>query len=1014
MNWQGRRWWHTAALALLGLLPVSLSHALDAKLRLSQLHHTAWTARDGAPTDIAAIAQTRDGHLWLATPGGLFKFDGLRFERLDLFPGEPQRPQNVFGLRGLPDGSLWIGYRRGGASVLRGRNLTHYLGATGLGKSAIYGFDQGKDGTVWAGGSAGLYRLNGEQWELIGGDRGYAEAYLSDWRMDPQGGLWAKGQSRWYTLAHGGARFEKRDDVGDTQDIAFAPDGTLWRWAQGGDIGPQDRSAEGLRWTPPFNAGALLFDRQGSLWVSSYGHGLQRAARPLTPAPRGQPMVESFTQKEGLSGNNIKSAFEDREGNLWFGSTQGLDRFRNPRAVLAPFPGGPDGGPIAAGEQGEVWAAGFNKLPVRLTPDGQFKMVTAPYSDDQKMFVCAYRDSDGSLWFGSTPGLWHGEKDGRMRRVAIPAQVPALQAVQAITRDRRGVLWVSFGSAGLFGLRPDGQWTAPDDRWPRGLVTSLLTAADGVLWLAYADNRIIRIEGDSVQSFGKDEGLALGYVAALYASGDRLWAGGNAGLALLDQGRFSAVLRDDGQPLRSVTGIMGTPAGALWLNDDAGIVQVPASEVSRRIAQPSHRLHIDLLDRRDGVLGTAVTPRPLPSVVAASDGRLWFTRSNAIYWLDPEPAEAPTPQAPALITALNVGEQRLAPEPGLQLPIGTRQLRIDYTALNLGTPERTRFRYKLEGVDEDWRQAGHRREAAYTNLGPGRYRFVVNAAFGNAPWVDTGDSLAFTVLPAFHQTQAFMALCLLALAAIVWGIHRWRIHRNCLRVQERIEARLAERERIARELHDTLLQSTAGLMLQFQAALEDMPTEQAARRSIAIALDKADGVLIEGRERVLDLRSHQQDVELSQALLDLASAAATPPMPALSRQVLGGPRPLCAAIWAEAYRIGQEAIFNAQHHAQAKSIAIEVGYAASGPSLRVRDDGIGIAPELLAAGARPGHWGLVGMRERAVQMEAQLIITSTPGLGTDVLLRMSSAAYLQGQGRSVIGRAWRRLLLKDG
>lgn len=1008
MNLQARN----VLFALLGLLQLGLSHALDAGLSLSQLHHTAWTARDGAPADIAAIAQTRDGHLWLATPGGLFKFDGLRFERLDLFPGEPQRSQHVFGLRGLPDGSLWIGYRRGGGSVLRGRTLTHYLAKTDLGKSSIYGFDQDKDGVVWAGGSAGLYRLHrdgqGEHWQLVGKDQGYAEAYLSDWRMDPQGGLWAKGQSRWYTLVRGGTRFQARDDVGDTQDIAFAPDGALWRWAQGGDIGPQDRAGQGVRWSPPFNAGALLFDRQGSLWVSSYGHGLQRMARPLVPGSQ----AERFTQKDGLSGNNIKSAFEDREGNLWFGSTQGLDRFRNPRAVLAPFPGGPDGGPIAAGEQGEVWAAGFNKVPVRLTPGGQFKAVAGDYDEGQRMFVSAYRDTDGSLWFGSTPLLWHLEQ-GRMQRVAAPAKVPALQAVQALTRDRAGVLWVSFGTAGLFGLK-DGHWREPDPRWPRGQVSSLLTDAHGVLWLGYADNRIVRIEGATVQSLGEGEGLELGYVAALYSRDGQLWAGGNAGLALLAQGRFSAVLRDDGEPLRSVTGIIGTTAGALWLNDENGIIHIAPGELSQRLAQPAHRLHIDLLDRRDGVLGSAVTPRPLPSVVQASDGRLWFTRSTAIYWVDPQPAAPPYPHAPALITALSIGERRLAPEPGLQLPIGTRQLRIDYTALNLGTPERTRFRYKLEGVDEDWQQAGTRRDAAYTNLGPGQYRFVVHAAFGNAPWVETGDSLAFSVLPAFHQTKAFMALCLLALTALAWAIHRWRLALDCRRVQERIEARLAERERIARELHDTLLQSTAGLMLEFQAALDDMPADQAARQSIASALDKADGVLIEGRERVLDLRSHQQDVELSQALLDQASATSPPGAPALSRQLRGRPRPLCAAIWAEAYRIGQEAIINAQRHAHATSITIEMDYAASGVTLRVRDDGIGITPELLAAGARPGHWGLVGMRERAVQMEAQLQVSSTPGAGTEVLLRMGNVAYLPELGRSLIGHWWRRWRLKDG
>ncbi len=398
------------------------------------------------------------------------------------------------------------------------------------------------------------------------------------------------------------------------------------------------------------------------------------------------------------------------------------------------------------------------------------------------------------------------------------------------------------------------------------------------------------------------------------------------------------------------------------------------------------------LDWRDGVLGASPQIRQLPSAVVGSDGRLWFSRHQGIYWVDPTRATAPVTPPPAQVTGLWVDGKAMALGPSTQLPVAPQVVRITYTAPLPGAARLLTYRIRLLGLNDRWQDVGARREQVFNQLPPGDYRLELQALHGENS-ASTVTQLAFSVPPALHQTIGFRAL--LGLLALASGavLYRWRVAVNCRRMQERIEARLAERERIARELHDTLLQGTQALSLQIEASLQELPADAPQRQRLSRALDHADATLVDARERVQDLRRHQQPAELSVALreaIELMRASA--PAPALRAECLGRERPLVNAIWHEAFRLGLEAAQNALQHAQATQLTVQVQYGADALLLTITDDGIGLPAD--GSAAPEGHFGLRGLRERARLMGATLDIRSNTGQGTAIQLRVrASGAY---------------------
>jgi len=375
-----------------------------------------------------------------------------------------------------------------------------------------------------------------------------------------------------------------------------------------------------------------------------------------------------------------------------------------------------------------------------------------------------------------------------------------------------------------------------------------------------------------------------------------------------------------------------------------------------------------------------------------TDGRLWFTTASGLAWIDPDHIATNPIRPSVVIKSMKADGRTYRNFVNLMLPKRIQNLQIDYTALSLSMPERVRFRYKLEGFDREWVDADTKRQAFYSQLPPGDYRFRVIASNNDGLWNETGDSLDFNAPPAFLQTVWFKLTSAMAIAGLLWTFYLIRLRQVTGRIRARLYGRLQERERIARDLHDTFFQGIQGLLLRFHTATSQLPKAEPTRQVFEEALKQSDQVMLEGRELVLDLRATNAETsDLPNALA--ISAKELQSIYAVEFKVIvnGDPRPLHPIVYEESYRIAKEALGNAFRHSKARAVEAELNYEPNELRVRVRDDGVGIDSKVLEHGFRAGHWGLPGMRERAQKIGAHLDIWSQLGRGTEIELRIPAA-----------------------
>ncbi|MGV7209175.1 two-component regulator propeller domain-containing protein [Oxalobacteraceae bacterium A2-2] len=951
------------------------------------MHHVAWAARDGAPQSVLTMAQTADGWLWLGSPNGLFRFDGVRFERY----AEPSRPlpaASISILSAQSGGALWIGYRNGGVSVLTPASLRNYSDKDGLPPSApVWGLEPDASGRMWAATSEGMYSLAAGRWQPAGADTGLPFSKYKTLMRDRDGNLWAQGGMGVFKLAPGASRFVQAIPEKGTGVLFHAPDGSVWSWnALYDHLNRITAPAHGTvpqEWHIGGEVASMLFDSHGDVWVGrpdgiSY-YGRDGAAQHSGP-------------EQGLSGRRVAAIFEDREGNVWIATATGIDRFRRQRIAAVAAPEVPDDEPLAAGPGGAVWI-GRHLVP----PPGRASSAppTSPSFAFHNMTTSGYLDPDGVLWLGGYGGFWR--KDGALeQRLQYPSS-PERLAVNSMVRGPDGMLWVALLPNGLYRYGHGGQWQRADgDTLLPGESPRVLAAsAETGMWLGYPRSRVLQWRDGHWRLYGPEHGLAVGMAAALHLRGAHVWVGGENGLALLHGGRFITLRGGDGQRFEGITGIVELANGDVWLNAAEGLFRLPAQDIARLQAAPVESVRYERLDSLDGLSGSAAVRTPTPSLVEASDGHLWVSTTTGVFRLDPMRRPPPTPSTPVLIRGLGYAGKMAPPQAGMRLAPGTSALQIDYTALFLAIPERVGFRYRLQGVDQDWQYAGERRSAYYSNLGPGQYRFQVMASGYDGAWPADATTLELSIAPTLTQSWWFRALCALVLFLAGLLAYRRRMASVAARLTERLEARTQERERIARELHDTLLQSVQGLVLHVHAAARRLPGPEPVRGMIETALQQADDVMREGRDRVRDLRSEGEPCDLA-AALEAAGARMRPPdAPALQVRCEGRQRPLRPAVHEEVLAIACEAIANAYRHAQAGSIEVLLHYGRGELRVCVHDDGQGIEEGVLAAGGRQGHWGMRGMRERAARIKAKLALHSSAGSGTEWRLTLPGVLAYQ-------------------
>jgi signal transduction histidine kinase/ligand-binding sensor domain-containing protein len=940
--------------------------------------HQAWTKRDGAPGSVYNMAQDQRGMLWFAATDGVYRFDGVRFERLTAIDGNALRSSNIIAITTVGT-ALWVGYNFGGISVFDQGKVRHYGTADGLPARTVLRMGAAADGVMWAATPDGLVWLDGQRWRAVTPADGLPAGRIALFAALPDGSIQANHLDGIYRNTPGGHHF-RRMAPGTGTEIQYL--------LQNGMTLLSDPQGRYVRYSPlthrltplQLPGGARLvdpfLDMRGAVWINPAA-GLTLLGPDLRP-------LHVFNGLNSLSGKQIFTTMDDREGNLWLTTENGIDRIRESRLTTIALPNRMMRSlSVQSDGEGTVWIGNFKTEDdyqvesFGLRPDGQ-RLPAPPHN-----VSATTRAFDGSAWFGNDQTLWQGVA-GRWRAWTLAPGLRGNQ-VQALAVDTAGRLWVSVTHSGVHVFQ-HGRWQPGGGIAALAGRTAISLMADdrGRVWFGYPDNRLAVLDGGALREYGPDDGLNVGNVTVMASRAGRLWVGGDQGVAVLDQQHFTALKDADGASLHGVSGLVVTSQGELWLHGGDGLIRITAADLAA-----GDRVRVDRFDYLDGHAGKPPQMRPLSALTETTDGKLWYATSSSVGWVDPARI-AHNPRAPAThITALRTDLHQYDARPGLVLPDGTRDLEINFTAPTLTIPERIRFRYRLNGMDDKWRDAGTRRAAFYTNLGPGDYRFEVLAANEDGVWAATPATLSFRIAPTFLQTGWFKLLCsvlVLVLAALLY----WRRMASvAARITDRLRERLRERERIARSLHDNFLQSVQALMMQFNLIKHGLPPDDPVHAKIDAALDTAEDVLNEGREQVLALRlNHELTGDLESALSGLGHILAARHGARFVLLEQGKRRPLRAVAAAEAYAIGREALLNALRHAHSAEVVVELRYARTQFSLQVRDQGCGMSAEVIACGHRPGHFGLTGMRERAVDTGGTLDVRSRAGVGTAVTLRL--------------------------
>ena len=991
--------------------------ALDPSLDISQYAHTSWKVRDGFTKGyISSIAQTADGYLWLGTEFGLVRFDGVRAVPWRPPAGQQLPSSYIRHVMAARDGTLWIATQKGLASWKDGK-LTTYPELPGKIPSALL---EDREGTIWVGlAQPGvLCAFRGANAQCYGsGSFGTSVSALYE---DHNGNLWVGvwgGLWRWAPGAP--QRYDFPPDVSFTNSLTedergvllLGTDSGLKEFA-GGKI--QSYAVPGM----PIGVRARPYrSMDGSLWIPT--------DQGLLHLHRGR--VDKFSADDGLSGDYLMAIFEDREGSLWVSTFEGLDRFRE---LAVPRMSVNDGllsalvNSVQATADGNVWIgahAGLNRygsdrmIAYRTestlaengrtgeqNPGTEGRITDIANSGLKGVVGSLGIDDRGRLWVSTAESVFYFA-DGRFVRVpGVPGRF-----TDAISADGHGNVWLLNGYEGLFQVRADGEVqrfpSLPPIAFPKNYWGVLLPDRSGNgLWIGSFDGGLFYFKDGQVRaSYAATDGLGAGRVNRLrFGPTGSVWAATEGGLSHIRDGHIATLTSKNGLPCDNVHWSIEDDDHAVWLYMPCGLARIDRSELDAWINDPRHVVKTTVFDATDGVRSRAFPTGITPPVTKSADGRIWFTGLDGVNVIDPRHLAFNQLPPPVHIEQVIADDKTYGASNGLRLPPHVRYLAIDYTALSLVAPEKVRFRYKLEGEDKDWREVVNDRQVQYTNLPPKHYRFRVIAANNSGVWNEEGAALDFVIPPAWYQTNWFRALCVAAFLTLLWVAYQFRVRQLAYQFNMRLEERVNERTRIARDLHDTLLQSFQALLPRLQAAIYKLPANPVdARKTLEETVDMAAEAITEGRDAVQGLRmSTVEKNDLAVAIRtvgeELASAETNQSSPNFKVVVEGTSRNLHPILRDEVYRLAAEGLRNAFRHAAAQNVEVEIRYDEKYFRLRVRDDGKGIGPEVLRGDGREGHYGLHGMKERAKLVGGKLTIWSEVDGGTEIELIISaSRAY---------------------
>ncbi|MFN7914156.1 MAG: two-component regulator propeller domain-containing protein [Vicinamibacterales bacterium] len=963
-------------LSLAGLAREATLRAVDLRDVLTDYTFTSWSRKDGLVGPVWAIAQDGNGFLWLGTDSALVRFDGARFVTWEGLGGQPLPRLPIRALQVTASGSLWVGFGGGGGLArIDDRSVTTFVGAEGTeSMGAVTAITPDRDGTVWASTASGLYRLTGAHWERLGARAGLPDEGAVNAYVDRTGALWVSTIDGLYRRTPGPDNgFEKLEPSYDPQrTLAFSedPEGRLWvtdSLVGFRAFGP----GPALRGVDAGRGYRLLHDRSGHMWVATIGQGLWRVRR--TGAAGAPLTIERTTVLSGLSSDAVRTVFEDRDGNIWAGTTEGVDRLVPHR--VTPWTNLGLVNTIDAATDGRVWAGTADGLiPFARTATG---WAPGEARVPVRGAIAIRGRAPGGLWVATSSSLYRVTAESAVQ-IAAP-RMPRPITIECLATDADGEAWIVTSAGDV--LRTERGVLQVRDRVPelRGVRTNAaLVDRSGRLWVSYAGTRIGVIGGPGEFRPIPESAIGTGPHYDLYEDpSGAIWISGADGLIRFAGDQIAVAGPASGLPAGGVYSIIQDGRNDLWLATPQGIIRLAPDEFDRAVQTRGYVMRFRIYDTSDGLAGYPVALGDR-NALRADDGSLWFVTSRGISVADPRALQ--TQRQPPLV-AIDETRANDLTITGTDLPAGTSKLQIFYTAPELTSSLKTRFRYRLEGFDADWVDAGMRREALYTNLPPRTYTFRVSVSQDDGRWSETEATYTFTLHPRFYQTWWFYVLLAATLGALTWVT--WQLRVRQLRRQFALV--LGERVRLSRELHDTLLQSLVGVALEFDAVSKSLETSPAAARERVIRIrEQVEEYIREARRSIWSRRSPALDTgDLIDALKDGADRARAGHDVGFTFEQTGTRRRLSSNVEHQLLRIGQEAMLNAARHAQASSIRMHLHYDPDRVTLTVSDDGRGFDTARGPEGTTD-HYGLTTMHERAQQAGGRLTISSTPGQGTVV------------------------------
>lgn len=993
-------------IALVGSTAHAVAQDRSPHWPLSPRHfqNRAWTDEDGAPRTGGNMVQTPDGYLWIASQDGLFRFDGLTFEEVRPPSGSTMdgaAPQSLLVTR---SGELWVSYSRSaGVAVYRKGQLV----SAGFPNppAVITNLVEGRDGAIWAewgGLSRRLWRYQNGHWQQADTTFGLPQGYTLGMVGTPDGSLWVPVQKpdqrstgiAW--LAPGARAFQWLDGAFEMPRLYVDREGALWM-ADGHEVrlfrdARQKPPVADIRYRLPLDLkmGTLAFDRWGGIWGTARTGEMFRIASARQPADDRSSQIEIFDTFDQPSKIGAR-LLTDREDTVWTSMDGRLERFRFANVTMDPLVRGDitRGIKLTGTADGIVYALS-NQMLFQIKPRSATRALRPV---PEPMAMCAAKQA--GVWLLDPKRTMFVHADGQMDIIDKAPTLAARCAEDGLSR-----LWLRGMDGSTWWRDAEGWHRLPGYDAPggSGIMMGVVANPDGEVAIASEMPGMTIVSGKRLLHYDFRR-LGMDELTIINPGIHGFFVGGRRGLLQVRDGQVRKLDARLYPWLAKITGVAQSHRGETWFRSAEGISRVSTAELERAFAHPGAPVSVRLFDSRDGFQGQGQSYGfPTRFIVVGGDGRISTITSKGLAMIDPDRMfDAPLPPKVAIRSLESQSKIRRDPMQ-LVLPPGSSTVRFVFSTMGLADPERLQARYRLVGLETAWTDPGTRRATTYTNLSPGSYRFEVIAANAAGIWNREGAALDFEIRPTFFQSGLFKLLCVIAALILAWSAYKLRMQAVSTHIQARLAERHDERERIARELHDTLLQSVQALILRFHLATDALAEDAPGRRGLEQTLVQAQNILGETRERVRGLRRDIVPETLEPAIINAGRERGLLPGANLFVTTSGTPRCLDPIAMGEIIRIAEEALFNIVKHAQATRVDVHVDYRPDVVQVTFRDNGVGIHPETLRAGCREGHYGFVGMRERATRLRGDMMFDKASGGGAEVIL-MVPARMAYGRAR---------------